>query len=241
MMPVSVDHQDEVVRITDEPPAPEALCLAVGALPARAHLLMPLPGEMVVQRRQGDVGEQRRENPDLRGPCQSVFPVSEFGEDPGFQERLHQRAHTLILDPHPETIHQSRMRYLIETGFDIALQYPLVIAGPGGEEVDLGNGVLCAPVRAEPVRARLEIRLEDGLEHQFQACLDHAVGDSGNTEFPEVPVRLRYHHLPYLNRREPARLQRVADLAQENPDPDPGFDSGRSGLIDTWSPGALIG
>ena len=181
-----------------------------------------------------------RENPALRGPGQSVFPVSEFGEDPGFQERLHQRTHTLILDPHPETIHQSRMRNLIETGFDIALQYPLVIAGPGGEEVDLGNGVLRAPVRAEPVRARLEIRLEDGLEHQFQACLDHAVGDSGNTEFPEFPVRLRYHHLPYLNRREPARLQRVADLAQENPDPDPGFDSGRSGLIDTRSPGALI-
>ena len=28
----------------------------------------------------------------------------------------------------------------------------------------------------EPVRARLEIRLEDGLQHQLQARLDHAVG-----------------------------------------------------------------
>ena len=182
-MPVPGYHQDEVVRITDEPPASEALCLAVGALPAGAHLLMPLPGEMVVQRRQGDIGEQRRENSALRRPGQSVFPVSEFGEDPGFEERFHQRAYPLILDPHPEAIHQSRMRDFIETGFDIALQYPLVIAGPGGEEVDLGNGVLRAPVRAEPVRARLEIRLEDGLEHQFQACLDHAVGDSGDVRF----------------------------------------------------------
>ena len=33
-------------------------------------------------------------------------------------------------------------------------------------------------------RARLEIRLKDGFEHQFQACLDHPVGDGG-----EIPVR----------------------------------------------------
>ena len=70
--------------------------------------------------------------------------------------------------------------------------------------MDLGDRVLRAPVRAEPVRARLEIRLEDGFEHQLQAGLDHAVGDGGNTEFPEFPVRFRYHHLPYLNRPEPA-------------------------------------
>ena len=73
------------------------------------------------------------------------------------------------------------MRDFIETGFTVALQHPPVIAGPGGEKVDLGDRVLRAPVRAEPVRARLEIRLEDGFEHQLQACLDHAVGDSGNT------------------------------------------------------------
>ena len=130
--------------------------------------------------------------------------LSEFGEHPGFEERFHQRAYPLIFDPRPEAVHQSRMRDFIETGFDVALQHPLVIAGPGGEEVDLGDRVLRAPVRAEPVRARLEIRLENGLEHQFQACLDHAVGDSGNTEFPEFPVRFRYHHLAYLNRPEPA-------------------------------------
>ena len=182
-----------------------------------------------------------RENSALRRPGQGVFPVSEFGEHPGFEERFHQRAYPLILDPRPEAVHQSRMRDFIETGFDIALQHPLVIARPGGEEVDLGDRVLRAPVRAEPVRARLEIRLEDGLEHQFQACLDHTVSDGGNTEFPEFPVRLGYHHLPYFNRGEPARLQRVTDLAQENLDPDPGLDSGRSGLIDTRSPGALIG
>src|SRR5208283_6120608 len=99
-----------------------------------------------------------------------------------------------------------------ETGFDVRLEHPSVIDGLRGEVMDFGNCVLRPAVRAEPVRARLEIRLENGLEHQFQACLYHAVGDSGNSEFPEFPIRLRYHHLPYLNRRGPARLQRVADL-----------------------------
>ncbi len=66
---------------------------------------------------------------------------------------------------------------------ELALQHPLIIAGPGGEKVDLGDRVLRAPFRAEPVRARLEIRLEDGFEHQLQACLNHAVGDSGDVRF----------------------------------------------------------
>jgi site-specific DNA recombinase len=38
---------------------------------------------------------------------QCLFPVSEVGEDPGFQERLHQGADTFILDPHPQPAHQS--------------------------------------------------------------------------------------------------------------------------------------
>jgi hypothetical protein len=47
--------------------------------------------------------------------------------------------------------------------------------------MDLGYCVLRPAVRAKPIRARLKIRLEDGLEHQFQACLDHAVGDGGDS------------------------------------------------------------
>ena len=48
-----------------------------------------------------------RDNSALRSPGQCLFPVSEVGEDPGFQERLHQGADTLILDPHPQPAHQS--------------------------------------------------------------------------------------------------------------------------------------
>ena len=55
--------------------------------------------------------------------------------------------------------------------------------------MDFGNCVLRPAVRAEPIRARLEIRLKDGLEHQFQASLDHPVGDGGDGDFILPPCR----------------------------------------------------
>ena len=122
-----------------------------------------------------------RDNTPLRGPGQRLFPVPEFSEDPGFQERFHQAADTLILDSHPQPAHQCRMPDFIETGFDVGLQNPVVITAPGGQLVDLGDRVLRSSVRAEPIRARLEIRLEDGLEYCFQARLDHPVGHGGNS------------------------------------------------------------
>jgi site-specific DNA recombinase len=120
-----------------------------------------------------------RDDPALGCSGQCFFPVSEAGEDPGFQECLHQRAHALILDPRPEAIHQCRMINFIKAGFDVTFQYPAVTAGP--VVVDLGDRVLRAPVRAEPIRARLEVRLENRLKNCLQTSLDHPVSDSGNT------------------------------------------------------------
>jgi site-specific DNA recombinase len=181
-----------------------------------------------------------RENSTLRGPGVGFLPVSEFAEDPGFQERLHRRADTLVLDPPPQAVHQSRVIDFVEAGFDVAFQNPVV--STGSEEMDLGDRVVCATVGTEPVRARLEVRLEDGFEHQFEARLNDPVRDSGNTELPELPgVPLRYHHLPHFDRSELARLQRDPDVLQESLDPDPGFDLGRCGLVDTCGLGALVG
>src|SRR5258708_38031112 len=103
--------------------------------------------------------------------------------------------------------------------------------------MDRGDRVLGGAVRAEPGRARLEPRLENGLQYCLQARLDHAVGNSGEAELPEFPgSALRYPHLPYLDRPELARLQRVPDMAQELLHPDPGLDHSHRGLVDTRCP-----
>jgi hypothetical protein len=55
-------HKDEIIRVADEFPGALAISSAFAPLPVRSHLLAPLPVEMIVQRGQGDIGEQRREN-----------------------------------------------------------------------------------------------------------------------------------------------------------------------------------
>ena len=55
----AVDHDDEVVGEADQPPRAQPLLPALGPLPCGAHLRLPLPGEVIIQRGQRDVGQQR--------------------------------------------------------------------------------------------------------------------------------------------------------------------------------------
>ena len=123
---------------------------------------------------------------------------------PGLQERLHQRKYPLVLDPPPNPLGQRRVPDLVETRLDIGLQYPLV--GVGCQVVDLGDRVLRPSVRAEPIRARQKVRLENRFKHRLQAGLDHPIGDSRDTELAEFSARFGYHHLPHFDRPKLARL-----------------------------------
>jgi hypothetical protein len=49
--------------------------------------------------------------------------------------------------------------------------------------MNLGDGVLGSALRAEAIGTWLEVRLEDGFEHQLQGRLDHAVGHGGDGDF----------------------------------------------------------
>jgi hypothetical protein len=154
--------------------------------------------------------------------------------DPGFEERLDQRAYPLVLDPGPEPVHEGDMPDFVEACPDVGLQHPLIPVG--GVELDLGDCVVRAAVRAEPVRARLEVRLEDGLEHQLEGGLDHPVGHGGDPELAELAAFLRDHHLPHRVRPELARFQQAPDFFQERPHPDPVLDVGHRDLIDSRRP-----
>jgi hypothetical protein len=69
---------------------------------------------------------------------------------------------------------------VVEACLDVSFDRPLVAGG--GEVVDLGERVVGASARAEPVRARFEVRLEDGFEHQLERGLDHAVADGRDAQ-----------------------------------------------------------
>ena len=66
-------------------------------------------------------------------PCGVPVSVSSqravLAEDARLQERLHQSQDALVPDPSPHPVHQGRMRDLVEAGFDVALDDPLVGAG----------------------------------------------------------------------------------------------------------------
>ena len=101
-----------------------------------------------------------RAYPPLRGAGIGLF-LAVRGHDPGLEERLDQRQYPLVLDPRPQPVHQGDMPDFVETCLDVGLQHPLIPAG--GVLMDLGDSVVLTPSGAEPVRERLEIRLEDRL------------------------------------------------------------------------------
>lgn len=58
-------------------------------------------------------------------------------------------------------LHEGYVVNLVKARRDLCLEHRLVSAGT--EVVNLGDGVMGSALRAKPVTARLEIRLEDGL------------------------------------------------------------------------------
>ena len=177
----AVDHDHEVVRVADEP---------VGCATTLADALAPVHsvpiashscGEVIVEDGQGDVGQQRGEDPTLRGAGDRVRFGPVLGEDPGLQERLHQRQDALVPDSAPHPVHEGRVVDLVEARLDVRLEHPLV-AEWVCEVVDLGDRVLRSAPRAEAVGTRLEVRLEDRLEHQLQSRLHDPVPNGRDTQ-----------------------------------------------------------
>jgi len=89
------------------------------------------------------------------------------------QERFHHRQDAFVPDPSAHPVHQGRMVDHVEARLDVTFQHPLI--GAGGELVNLCDRVLGSPSRTEAIRAWLEVRLEDRLEHQFEGRLHGAV------------------------------------------------------------------
>ena len=149
----------------------------------------------------------------LRGSGGVLPQDAVLTEDPRLQERLHQVQDALVGDACPHPVHEGRVRDLVEAGLDVALHDPFVLLGR--EETNLGHRIMSPASRTEPVGTREEIRLEDRLQHQFQGCLDHPVGDRGDSQPAKLAAGFGDHPLTHRQRPEAAVTHLRPQLVEE--------------------------
>ncbi len=160
---------------------------------------------MLVENRQGDVGQQRRQDAALGGAGVGVPVDAVLGEDASFEERLHQTQDTFVSDPMSHPVHEGRVVDLVEARPDVTLEHPLI--ADTGQVTDLGDGGLGSASGTEPVRARAEVRLEDWLQHQLQGRLHDPVTNGRDAKPAEFAAGLGDHPLPHRQRLEPSGLE----------------------------------
>lgn len=85
MVAFAADQNQEVVRVADEPPGPEPFAASLFAVPLGPTV--PLSDEVLVKDRQGDVGQQRRQDRTLRGPGAGLAQALVLAEDARLEER----------------------------------------------------------------------------------------------------------------------------------------------------------
>ena len=224
-------HHHEIIRVTHEAIRGVSVVAAGCPLSPGCHVTLPGFGEMIVEDRQRNVGQQRRQDAALRCAHLGVSGDAVLGEDTGTQKRLDQRHHAFVSNPIPNPTQQGRMRDLVEACFDVTFEHPVVTVGC--QHVDLSNRVMRSTRRTEPVTARVEVRLEDRLEDQLQAGLHDPVPDRGNPETSELARRFGNH--PLFDRERLERLgfelgsqprqHRVTEHDRSRCDP---IDAGRS-------------
>ena len=181
-----------------------------------------------------------REDAALWRAGESLTVLTEFGEHPGLEERLHQGQHALVLDALPHPAHGEGMREVVKGRLDVRVQHPPVT--PGAEVVNLGDRVVCPPAGPEPIRARQEIRLEDWFQDQFQRRLDDPVRNRGNAQLADLPRPARLGDLPFPYRQRPERavLEGDPQIVQEPGDPDLFLNVGDREAIDAGSGGTPV-
>src|SRR5680860_915025 len=232
-------HDDKVVHIADESPGAKTLATTRAAAHAGGHHRLPGLGEMLVERRQGDVRQERREDAALRGAGGGLFLSAELGDDPSLEKRLDEREDALVLDPVAHTGQKCPVLDGVKAGLDVGLQHPLV--GAGAEVVNLSYGLLCSSVGAKPVGRRQEVRLEDGFEHQLEGGLHYSVPHGGDTRATSLSrPRFGDQLLPYGLRPERAGLELATQIAKEGLDAPTSLDAVSGLTVDASSAGALV-
>ncbi len=159
-------------------------------------------------------------------------------DDPGPQESTDQSHHLTIGDASGHQVHQDVVVDVVEAGFDVPFDHPLVALG--GHLVDLGDGVLCPSSRPIPVTMRIEIDFEDRFQDQFQGHLRHPVPQRRNPQITDLAALLGDRRLPHRQRGETAVFQRRTQLVQKRRHSDVLFDVAARHRVHPCCPGAPV-
>ena len=149
----------------------------------------------------------------MRGAGDRVPVDAILREDARLQERLDQPHDASVSDASTHTLQQGGVVDVVEARFDVCFQHPLVAVA--GEHVHLSDGVMRTSARTEAVRTRLEVRLEDGLEHEFQGRLHHPVTGGRDSQPTLLAARLGDHPFTHRQRLERAGLEIGPQSVQE--------------------------
>ena len=215
-------RQAPVIRVPGQPVVGQTLAAPLGPFIRAGSGASRTLGDVLVQDRQGHVAQQWGKDRPLRGTGAGIRQRAILSEDARFKERLHQGKDAFVPDAGPHPVHKSGMRDFVEAGFDVAFHDPLIRAG--GEVVHLGHRVVSPAVRAEPVGAREEIRLEDRLQHQFQGGLGDPVTDGGDPQVADLAARLGNRSPPHRQGAEGTGLEISPQFRQEPLHPPHGLD-----------------
>ena len=171
-------EDDEVIGVPDEPVGRMTPALQVLASARRAAHLLPVRLVLAVERGEGDIREQRRGNPALRGARHRPLEAARLPHQARLQERPDEPKDALVPDPPPDLITDKAVWEAVEARLDVRLHDPLI--GAGREVVDLGDRVLRPTTGPVGVARRVEAGLEDRLQDELEGHLAHAVAESGD-------------------------------------------------------------
>ena len=141
------------------------------------------PFVSLIDGREINVGQQRRYDSPLRGSCHWM-PTVAFDHDVGLQEGENEPQDLPVPDAATHPLHQHMMIDGIEAALDIALDHVAGQCWPVTCRVqtmpDSLQRIMGTPTGPEAVRGRVEVRLEDWLQHHFERRLDQSILERWN-------------------------------------------------------------
>jgi hypothetical protein len=174
------------------------------------------PGELGVQDVQVDIGQQRGDDPALRGPGdRPLEPL--LGHYSCLQPQANQLEHPPVAHPPAHCGEKAIMIDLAEEVADVELGRELAALDEAHPEAL--HRLRGRPLRPEPVRARAEVRLEDGLQHDPGGLLGYPVADRGDAQRPLPALWFRDVYAPGRRGTIHTCAQVSLELTQQPGDP----------------------